>query len=217
MSTSGTYTFSVTRDDIIRQALLFLNKIDETESPTAIETVDMARLLNMLVKQWQGKTDFAPGLKTWTRRHGHLFLSNTTGQYTIGPAATGWTNSYANTTLTAAVALGGNVLPVVATTNIGNGGVQTAINVGDFIGVQLTSGALYWSTVKTIAGLNVTINGTLPSATTSGAVVFDYTTVAQQPVYLETAFLRDITNEDTPLRKMTVEEYDILPSKTDPT
>ena len=49
----------------------------------------------------------------------------------------------------------------------------------------------------------------------SGAVLFFYTTTAQQPVYLETAFLRDITNEDTPLRKMTAEEYDILPSKTD--
>lgn len=216
MSTSGTYNFAVTRDDIIRQALLLLEKIDETESPTPVETTDMARLLNMLVKQWQGKTDFAPGLKTWTRRHGHLFLSSVTGQYTVGPGAVGWTNNYCGTTLTAGVAVGGSVLPVTAVTGLSiASSAQTAINQGDNIAVQLSNGNLYWSTVQSVVGLNVTIVGALPVSANSGGVVFDYTTVAQQPVYVETAFLRDITNEDTPLRKMTVEEYDILPSKTD--
>lgn len=206
MATSGTYSFSVSRDQIIRMAMLFIRRLDELEVPTPQDITDCAMVLNMLVKQWMGKADFAPGLKQWLRNHGHLFLSSTTGQYTVGPSGTGWTNSYVNTTTTAAVASNGTVVPVTSV---------TGMTVGDNFGVVLTSGALYWTTVKTISSLNVTINGNLPSAAGSGAVVFDYTTTAQQPVVVETAFLRDINNEDTPLRMMTLQEYDFLPSKTD--
>lgn len=206
MATSGTYNFSVSRDQIVRMAMLFIRRLDELEGPTPQDITDCSLVLNMLVKQWMGKADFAPGLKQWLRNHGHLFLSSTTGQYTVGPSGTGWTNSYVSTATTAAVAINGTVVPVTST---------AGITVGDNFGVVLTNGALYWTTVKIISSLNITINGSLPSASSSGAVVFDYTTTAQQPVVIETAFLRDINNEDTPLRIMTLQEYDFLPSKAD--
>ena len=82
MATSGTYSFGVTKYDIIRQAMLNIGKLDPVEAPTAEEMDDCSRLLNMMCKQWMGKTDFAPGLKVWTRKRGHLLLSNTTGAYT---------------------------------------------------------------------------------------------------------------------------------------
>jgi hypothetical protein len=47
-------------------------------------------------------------------------------------------------------------------------------------------------------------------------VVFDYATTATQPVVIEDVFLRDIYNSDTPLKKLTVQEYDYNPSKTNP-
>lgn len=208
MTTSGTYSFSVARDDVIRLAMLNIGKLEENETPSARETTDCSMMLNMLVKQWQGTADFAPGLKTWTRRHGHLFLSSTTGQYTLGPGGTGWTNNYVTTTLTAAAASGQPVVLVTA---------NTGMVVGDNFGVVLTSGALFWSTIKTIASLTITLNTNLPTGASSGGVVFDYTTTAQQPIVIETAFLRDYTNSDTPIRKMIVQEYDYLPSKTNPT
>lgn len=207
MTTSGTYSFTVNRDQIIRMAMLSIGKIDEIETPTAQETSDCSMFLNMLVKQWQGTADFAPGLKTFTRRHGHLFLSSTTGAYTVGPNATGWTTSYVSTNTSAVANAGQPVVSVVST---------TGILAGDKFGVELSTGNLYWGVVQTVGASSVTLTVNLPSSAPSGAVVFNYTTTATQPVVLETAFLRDIDNSDTPLKIMTSKEYDFLPSKTDP-
>ncbi len=208
MTTSGVYSLSVSRDDIIRQAMLNVGKLDPYETPTAQQTTDFSLVLNMMVKQWQGKADFAPGLKMWTRKHGHLFLSGTTGQYTVGPGATGWTLSYKSTTTTGTVAAAGTSIPLTSV---------TGVTVGDNIGIELDSGTLYWTTISSFSTLNAIIPAPgLPSQSSSGSVVFTYTNAATQPIVLETATLRDIYNEDTPLRIMNVQDYDFLPSKTDP-
>jgi hypothetical protein len=209
MSSSGTYNFTITQQQIIRNAMLAIQQLDEVEAPTAQEYTDCASWLNMLVKQWQGKADFAPGLKTFTRRHGHLFLSNTTGRYVLGPGAVGWTINYVSSTLSAAAAAGQAVVPVVS---------SAGILAGDNFGFQTVSGSLYWGVVQTVVGNNVTLTAPIPTGSNgaANAVLFDYTTTATQPVVIETAFLRDITNTDTPIKILNVQEYDFLPSKTNP-
>ena len=69
--TSGTWTFSVMRDDIIRHAMLDIGALDGEEVPTAQEITDCAFRLNMIVKQWMGNMDFAHGLKMWQRQSLH--------------------------------------------------------------------------------------------------------------------------------------------------
>lgn len=214
MATSGNYILTVQRDDIIRQAMLNLGKLGEGENPTPQETIDMALKLNMLVKQWMGKTDFAPGLKTWTRRRGYLYLHNTTGQYTVGPNATGWSNTFNRSFTTVASNAGTNTISVAPGT--------TGITNGDSIGVQNTSGGgngdIQWTTVSNYnSGSGViTLGTTLVASVSSGAVVYNYTTTAQNPLTIESAVLRDNNNEDTPLKIMaSTQDYDMLPSKTD--
>jgi hypothetical protein len=207
MTTSGVYTLSVNRDQIIRMAMLNIEKLDEVETPTPQEITDCSLMLNMQVKQWMGKADFAPGLKTWTRRHGHLFLSGLTGQYTLSPTASGWTNNYVQTTTTATVAAGVSIIPVSSV---------VGMTAGDHFGIVLDGDSyIYWTTIQSILALNVTITGAIPTGTQAsfGAGIFNYTTAAQQPDVIETAFLRDFTFNDTPLRLMTLQEYDNLPNK----
>jgi hypothetical protein len=211
MSTSGFYSFAVTRDDIIRQAFLSIGKLDPFESPDAQQTQDTTIVLNMMVKQWMGKADFAPGLKVWTRRRGHVFLQNNSGRYLLGPASTtGWTNDYVYpvTTVAAAAAASSLTLSSVA-------GIAT----GYYIGVELDSGALFWTTVNGApAGLVVTLASALPSAAASGAQVFVFQTIAQQPLLIEAAVLRDQTLVDTPVNIIqTTQTYDALSNKADPT
>jgi hypothetical protein len=209
VSTSGTYSFTVTRDQIIRQAMLNIGKLDETEAPTASEISDCSFVLNMLVKQWQGKADFAPGLKVWTRKLGYLFLSGSTGKYTVGPGATGWTNSFASTTTTATAASGASAVVVSSATGIAN---------GYNIGIELDSGALQWTTASSVVGSTVNLAATLNAQASKGSQIFAYATAAQQPLYIETATLRDQNNSDTPIRLIRdVKDYDILPNKADPT
>lgn len=213
MATSGDYTLTVTRDTIIRDAMVNMGKLGEGEIPTPQETTDMARRLNMIVKQFQGKSDGAPGLKTWTRKRGFLFLHNTTGQYTIGPDATGWTNSFTKLTTTVSSAAGTNTITVAST---------TGVSVNDNIGVQISNGGgngdIQWlkvNAVNTVSGL-ITLSANLNALVAQGAQAFDYTTTAQNPLTLESAVLRDQQNEDVDLKIYpSTQDYDILPSKTD--
>lgn len=205
MTTSGVYTLTVSRDDIIRVALLNLGKLGDNEVPTAQETTDCARMLNLLVKQWQGKADFAPGLKEWTRKHGDLFLSSTTGQYSVGPSGDNWTNqSYQRTTTTTALA---------AATSITVSSITNA-SAGDYIGITLDSGALFWTTINGApSGSTINLTAGLPSQASANAIVYNYTTKAQRPELIETCVLRDSNFNDTPVNLMTVQDFDFLPSK----
>lgn len=212
MATSGTYSFGVTRDDIIRQAMLNIGKLDPFESPDPQQQADCAIVLNAMVKQWMGKADFAPGLKVWTRKRGHLFLSNSAYRYTVGPGATGWSNDIVFPTATAAVAAAGVTLTLSSVTGIA---------AGYFIGIELSTGALQWTTVSSVNTglLQVVIPGPgLTASILSGAQIFAYQTVAQQPLFIEAAVLRDQDLSDTPMRILrTTQDYDNLPNKVDPT
>jgi hypothetical protein len=68
-----------------------------------------------------------------------------------------------------------------------------------------------------VVGLTVNLTSPLPAAANIGAQVFMYQTAAQNPQHIETAILRDQDMSDTPLRLMTVQDYDYLPEKADPT
>lgn len=208
MATSGVYSFSVTRDDIIRQALLNIGKMDPDDTISSVQVSDASLVLNMMVKQWMGKTDFAPGLKVWTRKHGHLFLSNITGRYLIGPGATGWTNSYVFPVLTASTPAASATLVLSSTSGISG---------GYFIGIEQTDGSLFWTTVQSVASPNVTLVSPLPVGSSIGSQVFAYQTVAQQALFIETAVLRDQNLVDTPIKMLTVQDYDMLSNKSDPT
>lgn len=207
MGTSGVYTLSVTRDDIFRQSMLNIRRLDPDESLTAEETADCSRVLNMLVKQWQGKSDFAPGLKVWTRKTGYRLLSGLAGSYAVGPTAQGWTNALAVTSLVSSAAAGAVTLTLAST---------SGISLSDTLAVALDDGAMRYTTISAIASPTVTVPA-LPSPASGGAPVYSYATSAQKPLVIETAWLRDDTNSDSSLNMMNVQDWSNLPNKEDPT
>jgi hypothetical protein len=208
MSTSGVYTFTISGNDIIREAMLNIGKLGEAENPSNQEMVDCRRKLNMLVNAWKAKQDFAPGLKMWLRRHGTLFLSNSTGVYYLGPSAASsgsyWTNSpYFNTTTSVTSSA---AITIYCST--------TGMNVGDYVGLQLDAGSIYWTTISSIsAGSYITVPSGPATQASSGNYVYSFTTQAQRPDVIETAYLRDNNGNDTPLNIGTLQDYDLLPSK----
>jgi len=229
MALSGTWVFTVVRDDIIREAMLNVGAIGEAEVATAQEVTDCARKLNMMCKQWSGTKDFAPGLKMWQRQRGDLFLSSTQNVYGLGGSvvttlptkAQAWAGgvatiagaNYGQQQLTAQTNAGSAVL------NFGVGNVGN-FTVGDTVVVQVSTGDIFVSTVQSInvgAG-TVTMLSVLPAATTAPAssYVWNYTTQAQRPIDIKTMVLRDINANDTPVDPMTLQEYEMLPSKLQP-
>lgn len=84
-TTSGTTSYSATRDNIIKRALRIIGAIGQGETPTTNATTEASQALNDLVKEWQ-----ADGMQMWKYK-----LSNaityvaSTKTYTIGVGATG--------------------------------------------------------------------------------------------------------------------------------
>src|SRR5712664_1839273 len=121
MTTSGTVSFSLNRDDIIKQAMEDCGALGIGEIASDDDLQKVAKKLNIMVKQWMGTVDFAPGLKVWSRKDGNLFLSTTTGTYTLGPGGNGWATSFTQTTLGAAASAGASTITVTSAANIANG------------------------------------------------------------------------------------------------
>jgi hypothetical protein len=217
MTTSGVYSFSVSRDDIIYESMVNVGALGEGETATAQEVTDCARKLNMIVKQWMGKQDFAPGLKMWTRQRGDLFLLSNRGRYLLGPTGDDWAADVA-------ASAGSTSLQSRLRTNTGIGSVTidvgmtfiTNFNVGDHVVFQLDVGTTCSSSVVTVDTIGGTF--TIPASTLTGNAgagnyVYNYTTKGQRPLNILTCVLRDAFGNDTPLNRMTLEDYELLPSK----
>ena len=183
--------------------MLDLGVLGEAEVPTAQETTDCAFKLNLLVKQWMGLQDFAPGLKMWTRHRGKMFLAATKHEYSLGPTGDNWTESFGQTQLTNAASANATTLNVSATSQI---------TLNDYVGIQVGSD-IYWTTVTGTTSSTITLPSPgLSGAALSGAYVWNYTTKAQRPEQIVTASLIDIFGNAIPLTFMTVQEYESLSS-----
>lgn len=208
MATSGTYSFGVTRDQIIAQAMKNIGKLDPYDTMDAVDVQDCAFQLNMIVKQRMGRADQSAGLKVWTRKTGYLFLSGTTSQYAVGPTANGWTNAPVITSVTAGCANGGTSVTLASAT-----GIQT----GSFIGLQTNGGTIFWTTISLLAGLVATLTAPTTDIINTGAVAYSYVTAAQQPLNIETCNLRDSNNSDVPVKILrTIQDYASYSQRANP-
>jgi len=79
MTTSGTTTFSVNRDDLIKGALRKIGVVAQGETPTTDQTTEAAFALNLLVKSWA-----ADGMPLWALRTTPIPLVAGKCDYTIG-------------------------------------------------------------------------------------------------------------------------------------
>ena len=100
----------------------------------------------------------------------------------------------------------------------------TGISNADRLGVELDSGIMHWSTVNGApSGTTVASAAALATAAASGNRVFTYaptTAQGRRPLTILEAYLRDSDSNDIPLAKMSLEEYEAIPSKivdADPT
>ena len=81
MSTSGTTTFSVTRDQIITAALRKIGVVAQGETATADQITEASVALNMMVKAWE-----ADGMPLWALRTTPITVTANKTSYVIGPS-----------------------------------------------------------------------------------------------------------------------------------
>ena len=208
MPSSGTTSYSVNELEIITDALESLGVYGAEDTIAAADVVLCRRKLNMIIKQWVAQTDFAPGLKMWTRRLGFLFLQKDQVSYALGPSGDECAaSSYVTTTLTAGASGGASTITVASISGLSS---------GMRIGILLDSGSFQWTTINGApSGATVTLTATLTGAASNGARVFAYTSKVVLPFEIETAVLHDTDGDDTPMDPhLSLEEYENIPSKT---
>jgi hypothetical protein len=166
----------------------------------------------MIVKQHQGRSDGAPGLKLHTRQRITLFLAVGQQTYLVGPAATDSRSStqVGRTTISNAEAAGQTVISITSNIDITSyPGTTITMTSGDFVGIELDDGTIQWTTISGTPAATMTINNALTDSAAAGNFVWWFTSRAQRFPYLENAVLRNSDFNDTPLDVFTqVQQYE---------
>jgi len=206
MATSLSYDYSVTAADILTEALQFNGVLASGETISSDDSTSCLRTFNMMVKQWSGNIDFAPGLKAFSRKHGYLFLQQAQSVYSIGPSGDNASLTYVTTTMRVNAATSATTLELTST---------TGMTAADKIGIELDSGLIFWTTISSVTDSDTLVITTgLSGASSVGTRIFTYTTKLMRPLYIENAVVRDVDTNDTPLTPMTLEYYEYLSNKT---
>ena len=213
MATSGSFDYSLTAANIIDMAVENLGVLASGGTIVAADQTLALRRLNVIAKQYQGRSDGAPGMKIHTRQRVTLVLAKGQSSYLIGPASADARAStqVGRTTIDAAEAIGQTVISVTDTSDTTSyPGTTLTMTASDIIGIEQNDGTIFWSTVSSIsAGVSVTIGAGLDVAAAVGNSVYWFTSRAQRFPVIESAVLRYSTMTDSPLNVYTTaEEYD---------
>jgi hypothetical protein len=169
LTTSGTSSFNPAATEIITAAYQILGVINDEETPSSGQMRVGINTLNSMMKELE-----ATGIHVWTEEEGIVFLQQSQRRYLLGgdtPDHACDANSWTLTTLASSANAGATVLQVASISGVG---------VGDNVGVVLSSGLAFWTTVKSApaAGM-IALNAPLSGAASAGAFVFSYPVASQ--------------------------------------
>lgn len=202
MATSGSINYTVTRDDIITEALSICGVLAEGDTPNSDTLTNCARTLNMLVKSWQ-----VEGLNLWAMTTGYLFLEASKQVYTLGSSGDHFTSSYGSAVTNAAATSG------ATTVSVSN--AATFILDTDYIGIELdTANTIQWTQANGISGDNITITDALTDDVASGNTIYYYSTKANRPLQILECVTRNNSGTDSDVDIITRAEYHSLSSKS---
>lgn len=215
--------YSVTRNDVITEALEYLGALAEGESPTANQITSMARTLNMLLKHWQGQ-----GINLYVTRETFLFLFDGYGTYDQldfnGTTGLDIDRKHAYVSQYQRIAFAESSTTVVTVNEsfITGGPVASAVAT-DIIGIPLEDGTMHWAEItavgtsgsfsKSFTFANHALSSSTAPDTTKDLIVG--ITYPGRPIKLSTVSLRHIYDEtEVPLEILSFSDYNNLPIKT---
>ncbi len=205
MSTSNSYNYSQTRDQLITKAFQLINVYAVGATPSSDDISYANDILNMMIKTWQ-----AEGIKLWKRKIGYLFTALDTASYQLGSVsgANHCSGTYVATTLSSTASLGASS---VALTSV------TGMSASDFIGIELDDGTRQWTTISGSPSTSSTsLAATLTGAASSGNTVITYTSKINRPLEVIRGTIIDLdsSSTETQLDKISHDDYFNLPVKT---
>jgi len=200
MATSGSVDFSVSRDNLIEDALRTSGHIGVEDSASSTQLTWAARILNMMVKNWHGY-----GISLWARKTGWILPHTDTNEIDLGPSGDNATLSYTQTTLASAASSGASSIVVSSATGIAD---------TYYIGIE-QEGGVHWTTVSGApAGTTITLTDVLTDDAAADAYVWVYQTKIQRPLKIVEAYIRDeVSNTEVELDVVAKQEYESMSAK----
>ena len=195
MAVSGSYDYTRTQIQLIHSAMRDIGELAKGETPDADDYAVVSETLNLLIKSWQNQ-----GIGLWLNQVCALFFQSGSTAYSLGPTGDHWTADGNMTTLAAAAAAGDTAITVAS---------YSGMDDGDYIGIELDSGGLEWSTIDTPAAVLVDIDDALSGAASVGNVVYHYTNKAQKPIEIIKNEIKKIDTNyyETPVKLISRSEY----------
>jgi hypothetical protein len=182
MSTSGSTNFTITRNELITDALMEIKMLGAEETVLSADFDYCNRKLNAMVKAWSKKD-----IKLFATLNATVFLDEDTQSYTLSSTGDHASATVVSTALAAAGATSATSITVDST---------TGMTVGDYIGIALDSGIRHWTTIATLPGSNViTLTAGLATAAAEDNTVYTYTTRLPRPI--EILSIRRVDAEGT--------------------
>lgn len=204
MATSGTVSFTRTRDQLIKAAIRKLGILAEGETPSAQQITDGAEDLNMMVKSWR-----ALGINLWCYQEIAIFPVVGQTSFGIGPTGNRASPVYFVTTLSTSGAIGDTT---VTLDNVTLG--SYSIN-GWVIGVALDTGTIQWTTINGVPSGNVvTLTAALTGTASAANMVYVYQSIAQRPLRITAARVKIDNGNEIPIKIISRQEYYDLPIKS---
>lgn len=186
MATSGSVDFSVSRDNILTDALIMVGAVGPDDTVPATWTTHAARQLNKVVKALGAKR-----VGLWARKTGYILPVSDINSTSLGPTGGHATLSYVRTALAADVTDGATTITVDSI---------TGISASDKIGVEQSDGSMHWTTVNGApSGSTITLTAAVTEDCDEDAYVWTYTTKLQRPLRIITAYTSDLTDVDNPI------------------
>lgn len=203
MTTSGSFNYNLTRDEIITQALRTIGILADGENATGDQIADGNIKLNVMIKSWRNK-----GISLPLYQELVVFLEDSEDSYLIGATGDKATtlNDYVKTELAAVAAIGASSITVDSITGIAS---------GDVIGIVQDDDTIHWTTVNGApSGTTITLTAVTTVAAAVDAHVYTYTSIAQRPLTVKGARLKVNDGNEVPLRVATRQEYFSYVNKT---
>lgn len=203
MATSGTYTYSRNRDQILTRALRLCKAIADGETPDSQMMTGAADALNSMLKHWQGT-----GIHIWRTTECAVFLQADQIRYELSSTSSDHaTETFVQTETTAAFSSGVTAITVDSITGIG---------ASYYVGVQLDDGSFFWTTASGApSGSTINLAAATTDSVSDGAVVIAYQTKLVRPLSIISARRHNLESGiDTPIDIWDRLEYQDMPNKT---
>jgi len=200
MTTSGTNTFTLTKNQVIELGYARIGVISEGAPLTDYQISRGSTLLNTMIKSWLAK-----GFRLWKTERGYLFPNTSSNEYILDGSTANATSEYMSTTLNADALSGASTITVASAAGFAN---------GFYVGVVLNDNTIFWTTESGVpSGTNITLLSPLSGDASSGNAVYVYENKLGKLENIINAQVRINTTTQIPLQIISRDTYDALSEK----